>query len=270
SYTDETFTLAEFVPPLLRVPQSSPIGAMASSIAKRLREKAVFLADRARSPAIAGRPPQLLETKAMIHSLVAALPQFEAVLTTGMSHPFSLYLSLTTLVGQVAAVGRGMVPPVLEPYDHNDLYACFERCRQFIFRLIDEGILESYTGFSFYLEQGMWNLAFDEGWRGRSLVLGLRGQPGAAEREVVAWMEQCLIGSKANVESMRERRILGARRRRIEGDGDLVPASGVVLFALEADPEFVLGNQLLQVWNSADRGGASGAAELILYVKNRR
>lgn len=267
-YEEENYALSSYLPPLLRVAPGSPVAELGSGIAQRLREKAVFLSERVRSPMVASRPPQLLETKAMIQSLVAGLPHFEAVLGTGRSHPYALYLALTWIVGNAAALGRGLVPPLLEPYDHDDPWASFERARQFLFRVIDEGILESYTAFPFHLEHGLFNLAFDEAWRDRRLVMGVRGLPGMTETEVVAWVEECLIGSQERMPSMRNRRILGAARRRIEGDGDLVPASGVVMFALEADPEFIETNDILQVWNAGDRD-RPGASEVILYVRNR-
>ena len=270
AYSNETFVLTEFLPPMLRVPLGSPLAQACAAIARRLREKAVFLADRARTPSVASRPPQLLETRAMVHSLVAALPHFEAVLNTGLSHPYALYLALTTLVGHVASVGRALLPPVLDPYDHDNLWASFEQARHFVFRVIEEGILETFTAFPFYLERDAFQISFDEDWRTRRLVIGVRAQAGVSEAEVAQWVEQCLIGSKTVMPGLRDRRILGARRERIESEGDLVPSSGVVLFGLEADSQVVESHQILQVWNAADRGEAPRASEIVLYVKNRR
>jgi type VI secretion system protein ImpJ len=268
-YANETFAGTEHLPPLLGVPLASPLGELCTGISRRLREKALFLSEQARSPAVASRPPQLLETRAMVQSLVAALPHFEAVLNTGVAHPYALYLALTWLVGHLAGISRGLLPPVLDPYDHNDPWTSFARARDFVFRVVDEGILESFTAFPFYLEKGVFNLTFDEDWRTRRLVLGVRAQPGASDGEAAAWMQQCLIGSKSRMPGLRDRRILGAKRERIDSDGDLVPSTGVALFALEADPEIVEPNQILQIWNAGDRGEPR-ASEVVLYVKNRR
>ena len=268
-YRNEAFTLDEFVPPALRVPLDSPLGLLGQGVARRLREKAVFLSERVRNPSVAGRAPQLLDTKAMIQSLVSALPQLEAVLGTGLAHPYALYLALLTVVGHVAGVGRALVPPALDPYDHADPWPGFMAARDFISRVIDEGIIESYTGFPFYLEGGIFSLAFDQVWRHRPLVLGVRGAAGARERDVVAWMEECLIGSQERIPSLRERRILGATRKRIDGEGDLVPATGVVLFALEAPPELVEPNKLLQIVDVGATDTAQRPIEIVLYVKSR-
>jgi type VI secretion system protein ImpJ len=268
-YANETYAATEHVPPLLRVPLASPLGKLCTGISLRLREKALFLAKQAGSPAVVSSPPQLLETRAKVQSLVAALPSFEAVLNTGVAHPYALYLALTGLVGHMAGIGRGLLPPLLEPYDHNDPWTSFAKARDFVFGVIDEGILESFTAFPFYLLKGIFNRTFEEEWRTRRLVLGVRGQHGESDNTAaVAWVQQCIIGSESRMLELRKRRITGAVRTKIDRDGDLVPSAGVALFALEADPENVKPNEILQIWNPADRD-QTRASEVILYVKNR-
>jgi len=265
---NETFALTDFIPPTIAVPLQSDIGEMCSLIARRLREKAVFLSDQVRAPSAAMGAPLVLETKNLIQSMVAALPQFEAVLYTGVSHPYVLYLALCSLVGHLAALGTSLVPPVLAPYNHNDLRFAFEQAKEFAFRVLEEGIHEAYTTFPFTFDNGIFSLLFEGAWMTSHLVLGVRGQAGMTERDVMAWMEECLIGSRGHVQSLREKRILGAARQRIEGDQDLVPARGVLLFSLRADPEFIEPNEVLQILNTADRQGALRPAEIVLYVKN--
>lgn len=270
AYANEAYALTDFLPPMLRVPVGSPLGQLCAQIVRKLRDKAIFLSDRARTPAVIARPPQLLETRAMIQCLVEALPQLEAVLNTGAAHPYALYLALASVVGHVAGVSRSLLPPVLDPYDHNDLFTSFDRAQQFIFRTVEEGILESFTAFPFELEDGIFQISFEEEWRNRRLVLGVRAQPKVSEADAAAWVEECLIASKSHIPSLRDRRVTGAARERIESEGDLVPSSGVVLFALEADPKLIEPHQLLQVWNRGDRGEPPLASEIVLYVKNRR
>jgi type VI secretion system protein ImpJ len=238
-------------------------------VARRLREKAVGHAGRARSPAVASRAPQLLETKEMLRSVVAALPQLEALLATGVAHPFALYLALCQVVGQAAGLARGLLPEPLPAYDHADPMAALGAARDLVFRVLDEGILESYTGFRFDQEGGVFSIPFDESWRERPLVVGAGAPSGVPDREVAAWMAQCLIGSRGLVPAMRERRVLGAARTPIEGDGDLVPAGGVVLFSLDADRQWIEPNQLLEVVEVGERGRAARPIELVLYVRNR-
>jgi type VI secretion system protein ImpJ len=267
-YRHEAFALTDFVAPTLSIPMTSPIGEMCSAIVKRLREKALFLSEQVRAPSVAMGAPLMLETKTLIQSLVAALPYFEAVLGTGVAHPYTLYLALCSLVGHVAAVGASLLPPSLQAYNHNDLRTTFEQARAFIFRTLDEGIPETYTGIPFHFDEGVFSLTFDAMWMNRGLILGVRGRSGMSDQHTADWLELCLIGSQSIMPSLQERRILGAPRLRIDGDAEIIPVRGVVLFGLQTDPESIVPNEALQVFNTEDPTGASRPAEIILYVKN--
>ena len=267
-YQNEAFVMKDYIAPALTVPVKSAIGEMCTSISRRLREKAVFLSERLRSPSLAMKGPLLITTKSMIQSLVSALSHFEAVLYTGVSHPYTLYLSLCNLVGQVATLGQGLIPPVLAPYNHNDLRATFNQAIEFITRMIDEGILESHTAIAFDLQNGIFSLFLEEPWMTQEIVIGIRAQYGLSEKDVLSWMEDCLIGSETVIESMKNRRILGASRQRIEGDEELIPVRGVILFAVTVDPEFIRPGKVLKIFNTAATKAGLEPAEIVLYVKN--
>ncbi|MCB1033815.1 MAG: type VI secretion system baseplate subunit TssK [Acidobacteria bacterium] len=269
SYRNEAFGMTDFVPPMLRVPLQSPIGELCSEVVKRLREKAVFLAERVRAPSSATRVPQLLETKSFIHNMVAPLPPLEALLSSGRAHPFALYQALCLVVGHVAALGRGLVPPVLPPYDHDDPLASFALARSFVFQVVEEGIQEKYTSYPFFLKKGAFYLPMDDDWQGRSLVIGVRAKEGATAEEVERWVEESLIGSKSEIQGMRFKRVRGAGREPFGGDGDLVPARGVQLFSLSPDAEFVHFNESLFIVNLDDPEGARRPVEIVLYVRNK-
>jgi hypothetical protein len=100
----------------------------------------------------------------------------------------------------------------------------------------------------------------------RSLLLGVRGPAGAAEPDTEKWMDATVIGGGSKLLSLRERRILGARRRRVESDPDLVPPHGVTLFSLAPDAEFVVPGEELVIVNP---GGGRRPDEIVLYVRNR-
>lgn len=265
--SDEKFSLDEsYEPPALLAARGSRFAGIAAQVSERLRKKAEVLSDRAHSHVVV-ETPQLLETRLMIHGLTGTLPRLEAVLASGRAHPFDLYLALCDVAGHAAVVGHGLVPPLFPPYDHADPIAAYLRVRDFVLRVAQEGVSESYTPFRFHWESGAYGLLFDESWRSVPLVLGVRGQAGLTEDEVEEWIAGSLIGSQGLIQDMRDRRVLGARRQRIEAEGDLVPASGVLLFSLTPDPDFVQPSQVLQVWNVGDRGETPGVIEIVLYVK---
>ncbi len=270
AYRNETFErVPDFVPPTLRVTLSSPLGELCAGVAQRLREKAVFLADQVRSPSLAMRVPQLLEAKNLTSSLVASLPPFEALLYSGQAHPFSLYLALCSLVGSVAAVGKSLLPPLLEPYDHHRLWATFDQARAFVFQALDEGILESYTGYPFLYKDGSYLLPLDPQWSGRRLVLGVRGRDGVGEVEALAWVEGALVAARPMMAVARAKRVTGAERQRIDGEGDLLPSRGVTLWSLPSESEYLVPGELLEVRNLDDPEGRNRPVEIILYVRNK-
>ena len=81
-------------------------------------------------------------------------------------------------------------------------------------------------------------------------------------------MEESLIGSSIKIESMKSKRILGAPRKRIDAEGDLVPTRGACLFSVEVDPEFIEPNETLEIFNVSDPAGQKGPGEIVLYVRN--
>jgi type VI secretion system protein ImpJ len=266
-YRNEAFGLTDFIPPSTLVPIGSAIWEMCSLTAAKIRERALFLSEQVRSPASASRVPLMLETKNRIQSLVCGLPQFEAVMNTGVVHPFELYKAFCVLAGHLAALGYSMVPPVFATYKHNDLYASFNQLQEFAFTMMEEGIPESYIAIPLQLVRKMFSVVFDGEWKDRRLFLAMRGPTGMSEKDVVEWGEHCRIGSESVMRSMREKRILGAGRQLIQSYEALVPARGVILFALEYDPQFIRLDEVLQVVNDNEAAGLH-PAEVILYVKN--
>jgi len=257
-----------FVPPLLSVARSSPLGGLCLSVSQRIREKASYLAELVRSA-----PPEASSRRtSQIQSLVAGLPLFEANLVTDRAHPFALYQALCVIVGNVAGVGDEFVPPPFPPYDHNDPHAAFERARQYIFQVMEEGISERWLSFRFHREDRRFTLAARAGWaefvtapgaEGR-VLLGIRGGPGVAEERLQDWGRNCLIGSRSSIPSLISRRILGAARDLVERLEDPLPARGITLFSLTPDPEFMRHGEDLQVFDP--RVDSLLPAELLFYV----
>ncbi len=268
AHRDEVYARTPFEPPWLRVAPGSALYELCLGVASRLREKAAFLADQVRSPSSAARVPQLLETKALVHALVGGLPAFEAALRAGASHPFPLYLTLCSVLGHVAGLGRALVPPVLEPYDHNDLAATFGQVRAALFQALEEGVSEAYTAYPFAFADGGFHLLFDPDWESRALILGVRAPAGAAEPEMAAWVAASLIAARSKITGLRDRRMVGARRKRLEADTDLVPSRGVTLYSLSVDPELITPGEELEIRNPDDRAERR-PQEILLYVRNR-
>ena len=267
TYGNEAYRLTEYVPPQIAVAKSSPLGDLCARVAERLREKALFLAGRVNaSSAMTG--PMILETKIMIHGMVSALPAFEAVQGTSVAHPYQLYIGLCSLIGNLACVGLSLVPPVPVAYDHDDPMRCFQSARDYLFRIIDEGIVEAYSVVPFRVKNGVFVLRMEEEWVADRMVVGIRTRSDLADRDTVAWMDKALVGSSSVVQSLQRKRILGAPRKQVEADADIVPPRGVVLYEITPDPNFIVAGENLVIANSMDTKGELTPLGVVFYVRN--
>ncbi|MBF0225355.1 MAG: type VI secretion system baseplate subunit TssK [Desulfobacterales bacterium] len=267
-FVNDIFTLADYTPPALSISLDSDVGKICLSIAQRLREKAIVLSEKMNAPSAIMKGAMILEHKYLIQNLVSSLPQFEAVLYTGLSHPYQLYVSLCSIVGSIAGVGLGLVPPVLHPYNHNELLKIFIEVKSYIFKMIEEGIIESHSVLSFDFDDGIFSIDLKEDWLQNNLIVGIRGRSDMTEKDIIEWMESCLIGSEHYIESMKEKRILGAKRKKIEGDEKLVPARGVVLFSISNSSEFIKHGEKLKIFNTTYSSKSVSPLEIRLYIKN--
>jgi type VI secretion system protein ImpJ len=267
SLKDETYNATDFIPPMLQIPLQSALGDLCSTVAKRLRQKAVFLSEQTRSPALVSEGAALVEMKETIKTLVLGLPHLEASLYTGVAHPLSLYLKLCLVAGELSSMGPGMVPPMLAPYNHNDLRATFREIRDFLFRMLDL-IHEAYNAVSFVYENRRWSLPLLAVWMRERLTIGIRTNIGQTEDAAAEWFEKSLIGSEPRIEGMMTRRILGPQRQRIDKDPEigLVAAAGIALYSVKFEPVFIELGESLQIFNP-EAGETKRPADVILYVK---
>ena len=266
-YRNETFVLTEFLPPMLRVGAHSVLGRLCNDFCRRAREKALLLNERAGSSSTAGNQPMLQETQAEIRGLVTGLPPLEALLASGVAHPFTIYLSLCGVVGNMAGFSAGASPPVLSRYDHNNLEASFGEIRDFLLRMLDR-VKESTVGVPFHFENGRFLLKLEEAWMRPRLVVGVRGAISMSDNDVAAWVDNSLIASSRRTEMLWEMRVMGAARKIIETsrDMDIVPARGVMLVEIDNDPNYIMAGDTLEIWNLENRGVSNRPTEVVLYV----
>jgi type VI secretion system protein ImpJ len=264
---EEAHVVSDFIAPTMTVGLRSSLGDLCAHLVGRLREKAMFVSEQVRAPSAVLDMPLMVENRSRMQSLVTGLPALEALLSTGTAHPFTVYIALCSLAGHLAALGTSLLPPVFPAYNHADPRASFEEVVGFCLRMTNEGIPETYTPYPFQLKDRIFSLGFDGSWAERRLVLGMRTSTGVSEKEMIAWGDECLIGSESVVPSLRDKRIRGAQRQFVEKDQELVPVRGVVLFTLRVDAEFIKPGEQLQILNFGERGRTFSPLEIVLYVK---
>ncbi|MGK4008195.1 type VI secretion system baseplate subunit TssK [Sorangium sp. So ce1036] len=264
----EAFVRTRYVPPCMTVSLTSGLGLMCGEIVARLREKAQRLADRYVGLSDSNARDERAQQRKKIDALVTALPPFEVALGTGRSHPYALYLGLAALVGQLATCSESPVPPVLNAYQHEDLWTAFASVHAHILRVV-EGIPESFTTHPFAFSDGRFKVTFHRRFAGQPVFIAARGRQGASEEDVARWIEGALIGSEGRTRDMQESRVLGAGRKRADGgQGELPRTAGVVFFQLGELGPFVELDKDLVLFNTRDPSASAGPTELILYVKS--
>jgi type VI secretion system protein ImpJ len=244
-----------------------------------------------------------LELREQLHCLSAGLPQLGGTLMLEAVTPLQLYMALAHVLGHLAILRKLSEPaPEAPPYQHRNLRKTFDhmfglidarldtikrRCAELVFD-------RNGQGFSLMLDSPML-----QGWPTRNLVagnpvpgapvllVGVRGMtPEAAEQ----WMAGAIIACESQLDDMRELRVRGAIRHRVDVDGGLQQLSaerdplgsanapthaidaeglrtaGTVLFAVAPDAQLVRAGQKLVL----EAPGTSTPEEVVLLVAAER
>lgn len=272
----------DFVPPCFVLAGDSRLGRRCRTLIGRLRDKAVNLANRLgaadlqvrlRNADGSERDPLLGEARAVLAALVDALPLFESLALSPHVHPFQVHQALCLLTGRLAVLSEDRLPPEAKPYAHNAIAESFGGLLDFCERTV-AAVLESSRPVPFRRDQGMFGLTVEKAWlppptaESRRLVLGVRRRAGQSDGDAAAWVDDAVIGSQSQIGRIKALRVRGAARTIIERDEDLgvLPARGQTLFAVDADPGFVVAGEPLCVANLGDRDGSRAPAEIVLYV----
>lgn len=262
------FALTDFIPPTLSVIVREPTGIICARIARLLRDKAIYLSEETNNNQAELKPEVVAANLVKIQAIVEMLPYLEGMIYTEASHPYQLYLALCQVMGHMGSLGATRVPPTPPIYDHNNIRLTLSIIEEYINRAIDEGIHQLYSMLPFHRDPHLFHRLINPEWLARPLMIGVRGRPKVNERQVSAWVQEALIGSEPVVQSLRERRILGARRWRDEELERQIGGPGLVIFQVDQSPVFVLPGQQLQIVGEGEED--SIIEEILLVIVRER
>lgn len=257
------FALEEFFSPCLKVSKASKLGRACDDMCKQVREKLAYLTDRL----LGGAPSYIAgDTEAFARALSSGLLPFEALLNAEVAHPFNLYVGLCDLAGQIAGLLPAQIPPIFDPYDHNDLRKTYGKVLDFITLMLNR-IQEGYFVFPFELSGRTYSIHLKNEWAQDKLILGAKAAPNMTRSELIRWIEECVIARESYISTAMDNRILGAARKIIlrEDEMKLVAPKGVVLFEVDADERYVKPEEGLKITNVSDEEGKR-PVEIVLYV----
>jgi type VI secretion system protein ImpJ len=271
AFRDETFVSESYEPPRIALARDSLLHRCAQRIAVQLREKARALGESLQSARLQGSEEHTSQTAVQLRSLVRTLPRLEALLESGVAHPFPVYLTLCDVIGDLAVIGGQLNLPQLSGYEHRDALPPFTEIAVHIERVLAL-LREAFRSVRFTrLESGRFGLAMRPGWVTDTLIVGARIAPGQPADAVREWMESALIGSSSRMRNIRENRVLGAAREAaVEApELDLVAPPNVLLYRVGAEASAIVPEDMLEVAGSIEEPGHEQPRELLLYLPAR-
>src|SRR5262249_54557767 len=150
----------------------------ARGVAVQLREKALALGENLQSARLQGSEADTAETADCLRALVHTLPRLEALLQSGVAHPFPVYLTLCDVLGDIAVVGGQLNLPQLSGYEHRDALPPFKEITVHVERVLAM-LHEAFRSIRFMrLESGRFGIVMQAGWVGDTLIVGARIGPG--------------------------------------------------------------------------------------------
>ena len=202
------FQLRHFHPPMLRLSASQFLQARGlDSLLKRLMVSIRAKADQLYSL-------QQIE-RLNLHTLTASLPALEIMLASGGAHPFSVYLQLANLYGQLCALSANPIPRTPSPYQHDHCVGQFFGLIKAIRQLL-RSLQLSVKVYEFKpLGEHSFALMMRPGWAVEQFVIEIKPQPGQSLQAMENWLDQAQIGSQTLLPTLSRLRSPGAWSQRL-------------------------------------------------------
>jgi type VI secretion system protein ImpJ len=271
AYRDEAYVLESFEPPRTALARDTLLDRCARRVAVQLREKALALGESLQSVGLQGNDAHAPEIGAQLSSVVRTLPRLEALLDSGVAHPFQVYLALRDIIGDVAVIGGQLNLPQLSGYEHRDPLPPFSEIALHVERVLAL-LHETFRSVRFArLEPGRFALAMRPGWVTKTPIIGARIGPGQSTDAVRDWMETALIVSSSRMRNIRENRVRGAARDAVAeaAELELVAPPNVLLYRVLAEDFAIVPEDTLEIAGAAEDLGHGQPLELVLYLPAR-
>jgi len=253
-FKDEAYQLSDFIPPRTTVLKGSRVYEQLYTLIKTIRDKIAFLSEQLQSPLAIATSPLLEIYQTYFNLLASQVVGLEVLLGSPYTHPLLLYKELATLAGHMCSLNPGQIPPVLAPYNHNNLRDTFAPLLEFVARML-ELIKTISVGIEFNQDNQFFTLDLQPQWlQGEGLIVGIRSSETMTQKDMVDWLAGAVIASESLVERVREKRILGAARKIVEQVPELglLANKGLTFIQIVNDPSFIIPGQALKIFNIAD------------------
>lgn len=266
-FINNMFTLVDFMPPAIMLFALPALQARLAQLIKTMRDQVNYFSERIQNLKMRDIAPIFNFYSQIYDVLVTRLPPIEGVSQTKEVHPFTVYKELLSLSGILCIASPGTIPPVFPPYDHDNLFKCFDAVFSFIETIITS-LKAPAVPVAFHIDHNIFGLTIKPEWLTTStLTIGIRASEGQLVSNVVQWIKGAIICSASFVQSVRERRILGLERTLIEQmpQMGLVISTHQILASLIVNPEYIKEGEPLMIFNPSGIPETQ-PAEITLYV----
>ena len=267
SRSENLFKIKDWSYPRLLLEQDSKITKRCIDIATSAREKAMFLSEKLKTQ-IGGVTSYDIES--LLVKLMMILPTIEGIASMPNIRPYDLYTNLLHILGCVSTLIPSELPPVLSPYNHNDIDSSFGQLISMI-EYYMSAIERGFTIKQFSRDENFYFTMLSKEelkkFRDGKIFVGIRGSGSMGIEKINAWMESAVIVSDFAIQNVRSRRIKGAKRTKADRERvlEITPGVGVVLFEIDIDVNYIASDERLHIFNQ----GASKndtPNELIMYI----
>ena len=264
---DGGFAFEEFVAPAVDIRKSTAVGGYGQDLVKALRKNTALLSERLQAPMTKDMAAILDQYKKNYDTMVSRLLSLEALVNAEQMHPFDLYRELCVIAGVFCAFSRGYMPPILDPYNHNDLKSTFAPLLQYIDQMLDF-VKSASSSFAFRLEDRVFKLNLKSEWvQGDYIILGVTLPSDGDVNTMTEWVNEAVIASETMAHKALDKRVVGGSREIVEQ----VPELGLtmtkdkLLLRVRAQSEYIKQGEPLHVFNVSDTDGTR-PAEVVLYA----
>lgn len=245
------YVVTSYIPPYLSFPKGFPLKKTLEELALSIRAKIMYSLERY-DPA--SDNPSQQHTREILHTLIEALLPFETMVSAEGVHPFNLYKALVELASKVSRLKLATAQvPVFNVYDHTNIFESFRLTIEYITKIIDK-MYDKVQTRTFQKKRGYFGLSLPTIWHSKTLMLGIRRSPEMTQGMLYNWIENALIGTEKFVQSIIDRRIVGAGRRIVPPDERSIISApnDVTLVEVPVDPQFISLGEVLYVFNPSD------------------
>ena len=230
-----------------------------------LRGKATFIARQIKGQQDYKKQEKWHSLTQRLNALVSGLPLLEAINQSKFISPYSMYLALCNLLGPLSQIRNGSLPPSPPPYDHNSPHYAFSALLSNLNDLVNE-VSQNYREIPFIWNNMFFELALRSEWINKTLIIGIKGMTNS---DAEMWLASVIIGNKNSIPDLREKRVLGSKRRRVKDVDELHLKSlpGISLFEILTPKNLSDEDNRLIISPSNREGVIKKPDSLILFVK---